>query len=161
MAESDPYERLRTPPPTPGDEICSCPGEPPLVLRSVLSPNPIGCADCNLEVPPERLEFSRQLADDLAAWRKFYDCFYYLWLDSGEFEEWARAQLADPLNPVNTRGLALRKELNHSRRCYYWWFQDTGDDDFEALTVCPACGSPLTERGPRLVCELCAIMVAN
>src|SRR5262249_31236284 len=154
-SERDPYERLRTPPPTPTDEVCSCEGTAPLVLRAVLSPNPIGCADCNLEVPPERLRFSRELADDLAAWCAFYECFYGLWLDSGEFEDWAKAQLGDPESPANTRGLALRERLDRSRRCYYWWFQDNGGDDVEPLADCPVCGLTLVPRGKRLVCEPC------
>ncbi len=157
----DPYERLRLPPPTPIDEVCSCSGAPPLVLRTVFSPNPIGCADCSLEVPPERIGFSRQLAEDLADWRRFYECFDHLWLDSGEFEDWARAQLSDPRSPANVRGLALRKQLDEVRRCYYWWFEDTGSDAFEPLSACPVCNSRLTERGSRLVCEPCGVMVAH
>lgn len=50
---------------------------------------------------------------------------------------------------------------NQWRRCYYWWFQDTGADDFVPLSKCPACDSPLAGRAPRLVCEACSIMVAN
>lgn len=56
----DPYSKLRPPAPTAPEEMCSCPADTPLVLQSHLSPNPLACARCNLEVPPEmtnRLSF--------------------------------------------------------------------------------------------------------
>jgi predicted nucleic acid-binding Zn ribbon protein len=161
MSNKDIYWKLRPAPPTPEDEICSCPGERAIVLAPGLSPNPIACADCNLEVPPERLELSEELSEDLADYNSFYGAFELLWLDSGEFEEWARSQLSDIASPVNTRGLALRKRLDASRRCYYWWFQDPTAEDYEPIARCPGCSKNLIQRGTRLVCEACGIMVAN
>src|SRR5207249_2147529 len=95
MDSDDPYWKLKPPPPAPHDEVCSCAGQPAIVLRSALSYNPIACADCNLEVPPERLGFSEKLAEEIAFWRTFHDAFFHLWLDSAEFEQWARGQLSD------------------------------------------------------------------
>ena len=161
MKAQDPYYKLRPILPTPADEICSCKDEPPLVLRSVLSSNPIGCARCNLEMPPERLELSRELAEGAAYWQMFFDCFYNLWLDSGEYEEWAKTELSRPDSPVNQRGLALCRELNMVRRSYYLWFQEVGDEAFEPASTCPVCGQPLTEAEGRHVCERCAIMMFN
>ena len=129
----DRYEKLRPAPPTPSDELCSCREFPPLLLRSVLSSNPVACARCNLEVEPESLSMSSGLVDALAYWRSYHDCFYLLWLDSGEFEAWALAQLSDPRSPVNAKGLALRAVMDGVRRTYYWWFQDTGAEDFCAF----------------------------
>ena len=128
----------------------------------MLGPNPIACAKCNLELAPEQLGLSARLAEPLANWRAFHDCFYLLWLDSAEFEDWAFCQLSDPKSPVNTRGLALRADLDQLRRTYFWWFQDVGADDFRPLDRCPVCGNTLTEIGlVGLVCEGCAVLVAN
>ena len=122
--DNDPYWKLRPPPPTPDDETCACTSVTPVVLQPHLSPNPLSCARCNLEVPPDRIRFDEHVADSLASWRDFHDCFYFLWLDSGEFEEWAKGHLRDPMSAVNTRGLELVAQINVFRRCYLWWFQD-------------------------------------
>ena len=162
LAEVDPYALLRPAPPTAPDELCVCEGSPPLLLRSDLGPNPMACAKCNLEVAPERLGLSSGLAEALAHWRSFHDCFYLLWLDSGEFEEWARGELSNPQSPVNARGLALRVELEELRRSYYWWFQDVGVDDFLPLHHCPNCRHDLSEvQLVGLVCEGCSVLVGN
>jgi hypothetical protein len=158
---NDPYWKLRPPPPTPGDELCSCAGSPPLMLQPHLSSNPLSCIACNLEVPPERVGFSAALAEELAFWQSFHNCFYHLWLDSGEFESWAKAQLSDPNSPVNKRGLELVSKLNSFRRAYFWWFQDTGAEDFQALSRCPACHGEFSQRHRRNTCEQCSIVVAN
>src|SRR5437016_912629 len=46
---SDPYFKLKPLPPTPDDEICSCPDDPPIKLMStaLLEDNPIHCLRCN------------------------------------------------------------------------------------------------------------------
>lgn len=166
MESQDPFWKLRPPEPTPEDEICGCEGTPPIVLQPHLSSNPLTCTVCNLEVPPERIGFSAKLAEALASWQSFHDCFEYLWLDSGEFERWAKAQLCDIDSPVHRRGLGLREQLSRFRPCYYWWFQDSGaeDEDFVPLAECPKCGGQLRELGNRfgwLACEACWIVVAN
>ena len=146
---------------TPNHDRCVCPDSPPLLLRSDLSPNPVACARCNHDVPPETLSLPAELAEALASWRRFHDCFYLLWLDSAEFEGWARDQLADPSSPVNTRGLALRERLEAARRTFFWWFQDTGAPDHRPPTTCPLCAAALTERGlVGRTCDACSILVA-
>jgi predicted nucleic acid-binding Zn ribbon protein len=105
---------------------------------------------------------SSQLAEALATWRSFHDCFYKLWLDSGEFEEWARLQLCDPHSPVNARALSLRSELDQVHRTYYWWFQAVGADDFKPLDSCPICRGKLVDVDlVGLVCDTCSVLVAN
>jgi hypothetical protein len=158
----DPYWKLRPPEATPPEELCQCSGEPPLLLRSVLGFNPLACAACNREVPPEKISLPPELAEPLAFWGSFHDCFFRLWLDSREFEAWAAAELSDPASPVNRRGLALRERLEPVRRTYYWWFQDPGAESFRPLSECPRCSASLLVRGlVGLVCEECSILVAN
>jgi len=158
---ADPYWKLRPAPPTPDEALCSCAGSPPIMLQAHLSSNPLSCIVCNHEVPPERVGFSEALAEGLAFWQHFHDCFYLLWLDSGEFESWAKTQLEDPASPVNQRALELVSELNAFHRTYHWWFQDTGAEEFLPLSRCPVCHTELVEQHGRQVCEQCSIVVAN
>ena len=169
MANStDPYVKLRAGAPTDLDEICHCAWETPVVLQPHMSRNPLACARCNLEVPPERVGFDAPVADALAAWRDFHDAFYYLWLDSGEFEAWAAAQLRDASSPVNVRGLELTRRVNAWRRCYLWWFQDEAAHNWTSATHCPRCSQSLEVRfagerpngGALHVCEACLIAAA-
>lgn len=132
--EHDPYWKLRPTPPTPEDEICSCEGTLPIVLARTFGPNPLSCLRCNLEVPPERVGFPETLAEELAVWTSFYAAFDTLWLDSGEFEDWARRELSDPESVVNRRGLALVAELNRYRPSYMYWFQEPGAEDYVLIS---------------------------
>lgn len=162
MAEDhDPYWKLRPPPPMSDADLCSCTGAPPILLQAHLTSNPLSCIACILEVPPERLGFSDAFAERLASWQRFHDCSYLLWLDSGEFEAWARVQLEDPASPVNGRALELVSELRALRLAYYWWFQATGEEDFQPLSRCPVCEATLAERYGRHLCEECSIVIAN
>jgi len=159
--EIDRYARLRPPAATADNDICRCADNPPIVLRDHLSYNPISCLRCNLEVRPERVGFPEALAQGIAYWRELYRSFCSLWLDSREFEPWAKSQLENPSSPANSRGLALVAELNAFRRTYYWWFQDNSTDDFTPLSRCPHCGAAFTENGHVYRCEGCSIVVAN
>ena len=157
----DPYYKLRPVSATPDDELCACPQLSALILQPHLTACPIACVACCLEVPPERAELSAELADQIARWLAFHNAFYTLWLDSGEFEAWAREQLEDLGSPVNVRGRELARNMCDVRRCYYWLFQDTGIDSFSPLVVCPACNGELTPLGRWQACEGCAIVVPN
>jgi predicted nucleic acid-binding Zn ribbon protein len=159
----DPFERLRPPPATPEDEICSCGPGIPVKLMCALSYNPIHCMACNLERAPEALELDAMLVQGVAFWRSMYDAIYILWLESGEYEGWARAQLVDLSSPVNLRGRALRAELDPLVRCYYWLFEDSSADDYVPLAACPNCGQALTgcrHQAGQLVCEPCSLVTA-
>ncbi len=50
-----------------------------------LGENPIHCLNCNLEVPPEKLDLATKLIDAVAFWRNVYDAIDRLWLDSGAY----------------------------------------------------------------------------
>ena len=154
---SDPYFQLQPHPPTPARDICSCPGEPPILLFRTFGPNPLHCIDCNLEVPPDRLRFSEKLASHVASWRSFYAAFDTLWLDSGEFESWALGHLTDPTGALVAKGRAVVAELNNFRRTYLLWFRDPYLDKYKPPSSCPICTRSLASRGRALVCEVCAI----
>ncbi|MCC6488534.1 MAG: hypothetical protein IT364_13640 [Candidatus Hydrogenedentes bacterium] len=164
---SDPYWRLRPQPATPSDDICSCASLTPLLLQPHLSPNPLSCARCNLEVPPERIGFDEGLANALAYWLKLYDSLYFLWLDSGEFEEWAATHFRNPSSVVNSRGIELAEKVSNHQRCYLSWFQEEGDDTWVPPTECPRCSGPLhvrfegerPEGGSLAICEACSIAI--
>ena len=119
----DPYLKLRPPPATPFHELCHCPGHPAIKLMCALNYNPLHCLDCNLEIEPASLPLPVQLVESIAAWRSSYDAIDRLWLESGEYEAWAKAQLSDITSPINVGGMRLRAQLDVVRRCYLWYFQ--------------------------------------
>src|SRR3954453_14239909 len=101
MDHQDKYFKLHPPEPTPADEICDCPGAPPIKLMCALGYNPIQCLNCNGEIPPEMLDLNWGLIESVAYWRNVYDALDRLWLDSADYEEWAKAQLTDIAGRVN------------------------------------------------------------
>jgi hypothetical protein len=110
---------------------------------AALGANPIHCLQCNLEVPPERLQLTPRDVEAVADWHRTYGAIEYLELASGPYEGWARTQLLDPASPPNVDGLGLAKSINRYRRCYLWFFQPDSDDDFQARSTCPVCEGPL------------------
>lgn len=165
MSRNDPYSKLRAPGPTPPDEVCRCPGEPAIKLMSALGHNPLHCLDCNGEVPPETLALPAPLVEAIAGWRSVYDAIYRLWLDSGAYETWAKAQLADIASDVNVRGREVVAALDRIRRCYYWHFQDETEDRLRPITRCPACGKRMTAYDGGLfaqrICESCRLVTVG
>jgi hypothetical protein len=155
--QADPYWKLRPAGPTPDDEICRCPMGAGVMLRDGLSHNPLFCVACHGEVPPERLGFDARFAEEIANWLWVYDSLYCLWLDSGEYEAWAAARLADPQGQVNRRGREIVARLSGTVPAYYWWFEDAD----EPLSKCPVCSGPLAEYEGRnfRVCAACRILV--
>jgi predicted nucleic acid-binding Zn ribbon protein len=160
----DTYFRLRPPAPTPEDEICSCVDGKPIKLMCALTYNPVHCIDCNLEILPKSLGLDATFAEAVAKWGSVYDALDRLWLDSGEYESWAKAELENVCSSVNQRGREVAAQLNAIRRCYYWLFQDQSTPDFEPIRVCPACTRELRlyEGGVfrQLICDSCSIVTA-
>ncbi len=119
--------------------------------------NPIHCLQCNGEVPPERLELERELVDAVANWYRTYGAIDALELQSGEYEEWARAELLNPDSPPNQEGLELVRRLNELVPAYFWFFQPESDEDWQPPSSCPVCGSVLVAHDsglfPQLLCE--------
>ena len=161
----DVYERLRPPPPTPASELCSCSSETPVKIMStaLMGFNPIHCLECNLEVPPERLGFGQELANAIADWLRTYGPIDALELQSGEYEEWARAELMNPDSPPNREALKLARRLNKLVPTYFWFWQPQGDDDWQPASWCPVCGGVLAPHDsglfPQLLCEQDRVVV--
>ena len=63
-AARDPYEKLRMPGETPEEDLCGCTVPGRIMLRDALGSNPIHCLECNGEVPPERIGFGADLAEE-------------------------------------------------------------------------------------------------
>ncbi|HQR06364.1 MAG TPA: DUF2310 family Zn-ribbon-containing protein [Gemmatales bacterium] len=159
--EKDPYWRLRPELPTPEDEICHCSQSNAVILRDGLSKNPLFCANCNGEVPPERLGFDAKFAEEIANWLWLYDSLYCLWLNSGEYELWAKARLLDSVGQVNVQGRKIVEKLSTITRTYYWWFDDSEGEEERRLKICPICTQTLEEYLNKncRICEACRILV--
>ena len=164
MSTDDIYADLRPPTPVGADEICQCPGSPPVKLMAALCYNPVHCTQCNLGVPPDRIPLTVDLVRDIAYWRWIYDAIYRLWLDSEDYEEWAERELGDIRSRVNQLGHRIVPQLSRIRKAYYWLFQNESLDEFQPRTACPLCGRDLTEfRGGFFVqkaCEPCQILLS-
>jgi predicted nucleic acid-binding Zn ribbon protein len=132
---------------------------------TALNYNPLHCIDCNLEIPPESLDLSAEVVDAIAYWRNIYDAIDRLWLDSKEYEIWAKHQLAEITSPVNKRGMVLRKRLDAIRRCYYWYFQNQSAEGFRPIERCPSCGCLLAVYSNgifrQLICEQCSLITVG
>jgi hypothetical protein len=156
----DIYAKLQVPEATPEDEICSCSGAPPIKLmsrRQVGGFNPIHCLDCNLEVPPQRLELSADIVEEIASWDWEHGALATLELASGSYETWAQSRLLDTESPTNIAGRALAGKLSAFRPCYAWFFQPQADPTWQPRTTCPVCGKSLEQYDagifPQLLCE--------
>ena len=142
MTEAD--WRLKAPPDTPKDELCRCEPAPPWKLMSTLGFNPVHCIQCNLEVPPERMNLDAMLVQELVFWNDVYGAFETLWLDSGEYEQLAAQEMADLNSPVNQRGLQICRKVSEISTCFYYFWRD--EESTEAPDVCPLCLGHLQSR---------------
>lgn len=155
----DKYFKLKSAPETPLDEICKCDNIEEIYLAYKLGYNPVFCCTCNGEVVPERLAYSNQLVEKIASWTDVYGALYKLWLDSGEYEIYAKEKLEDPNSQVNKDGLELIKSLSAIRSCFYLWF-DENSVESEAKEKCPNCGDSLTSNILNFrLCQQCKILL--
>jgi hypothetical protein len=158
MIMKDPYLKLRPEMPTPDDEICHCEELQEIYLAHKLGNNPVHCLRCNGEIPPEKLALSEKLINSIASWNSVYGSLYALWLDSGEYEDWARDRLLEIKGQVNTDGLNLVKQLDSVAITYYLWFYENNND---VPNSCPFCGNALEQIGGSdfLKCRSCKIII--
>jgi hypothetical protein len=155
LTEMDAYNRLR-----PCVDFCRCDCQEiyQLLLVYTLLDNPIQCFHCKGIVDPERISLTEAQTELTAAWRSVFSAPYDLWLDSDEYEVWAKTQLMRRNGRVNTLGLETAKALSESLPTYYWWFYDTDDP---VPNSCPWCSGPLCTPAKYGVgqCDMCRIVV--
>jgi hypothetical protein len=111
-----------------------------LFLVDLLTDNPLHCDFCRKEVDPERLKLTVEETEAVARWFAAADALYRLWLDSGEYEEYAKARLLDPNGQVNRDGLKVARTLSARVPTRLWFFRDTDDGE---PTHCPICGNEI------------------
>jgi hypothetical protein len=147
------YQRLR---PNSIIEACECPSVNGLLLVDLLTDNPLHCDFCRKEVDPERLQLSVEETESIAAWFSAADALFRLWLDSGEYESYAKSCMLDPQGQVNRDGLAIAEMLSKRVPTRWWFFSDTDDG---VPIRCPMCSELLdTEvKWGTGRCRTCAI----
>jgi hypothetical protein len=133
----DAYQRLR---PWTAIEACECSGVESLLLVDLLTDNPLHCGFCRKEVDPERLQLTIEETEGFAHWFSAASALYRLWLDSGEYEGYAKERLLDPKGQVNVKGLELAKVLSAKIPTKHWFFSDPDDGE---PADCRVCGSKL------------------
>ena len=136
----DAYQRLR---PWTEIEACDCASVNGLLLVDLLTDNPLHCDFCRKEVDPERLQLTIEETEAVARWFSSADALFRLWLDSGEYEVYAKRCLLDPNGQVNRDGITLARKLSSRVPTRLWFFYDT-DDGIPAN--CPICSGPLEEE---------------
>jgi hypothetical protein len=103
---------------------------------------------------PERTRCDADTADLIASWNTIFGSVYTLWLDSGEYEGWAEAELLSTRSMINARGLEARKKLSEYVPTKYLWFWTE-----TRPTQCPLCSSSLESTdGEHVVCHPCEIL---
>ena len=133
----DAYKKLR---PNTEIEACECASVKGIFLVDLLTDNPLHCEFCRKEVDPERLKLTAEETDSVASWFATASSLYWLWLDSGEYEAYAKARLLDPNGQVNRDGLELAQALSAKIPTRFWFFSDTDDGE---PTHCPICRNGL------------------
>ncbi|WP_329742551.1 DUF2310 family Zn-ribbon-containing protein [Dyella sp. A6] len=149
------YDKLR-----PSDDLrfCDCKELRELLLVHRLTGNPVHCFACNGTIDPQRLGLSSKQVDMVRSWHGQFQALYSLWLDSGEYEVWAKAQLLRQDGQVNRDGLAAVAALSTLLPTYYWWFHDESDP---VPRCCPVCGGKLSApRGHgHGQCDTCQVVI--
>jgi len=133
----DAYQRLR---PWTAIEACECVSVQSLLLVDLLTDNPLHCGFCRREVDPERLQLTAAETEQVANWFSTASALYRLWLDSGEYEGYAKARLLDPKGQVTVKGLEAANMISAKIPTKYWFFSDADDG---TPTHCPICASKL------------------
>ncbi len=151
----DAYGKLR---PWTQIEACQCTTVEGLILVDLLTDNPLHCVACRKEVDPERLGLTVEETEQVAHWFATADALYRLWLDSGEYEEYAKARLLDPVGQVNRAGLEAARTLSARVPTRLWFFHDTDDGE---PTHCPICETTLdtTVKWGTGKCSTCRIHI--
>ena len=139
-------------------ESCDCFAPERLLLVYTLTDNPIHCFECKGEVDAERINLSEQDVAGVCDWIQQFSSLYELWLNSGEYESWAKKQLLKANGSVNRTGLLAASLLSKKMPTYYWWFHDSEDEEPE---TCYKCGETLSAAARHGIaqCNACRIII--
>ena len=150
----DSYERLR---PYTDDSACDCTSIDRLLLADILTSNPVRCFKCKGYVDPKRIAMTEGQVEAVASWERVFGALYQLWLDSGEYEVWAKQQLLRSDGRVNVLGMAARASLAESFPTFYWWFHESDDP---VPKSCPWCSGQVVaaERHGTIQCNKCWVV---
>jgi hypothetical protein len=151
----DAYQKLR---PWTEIEACECPSVTGLLLVDLLTDNPLHCDSCRKEVDPERLQLTVEETESVARWFSTAGALYRLWLDSGEYKEYAKGRMLDAKSQVNRAGLAVAAMLSSRIPTRLWFFSDTDDG---VPTECLVCGNLLNTdvKWGSGICASCRIQI--
>ena len=139
-------------------EKCACAEITSLVLVDLLSANPIQCMSCRREIDPELLELESQLVNEIHHWFGSIHALYMLWLNSGQYEKYAKKQLLSKSGQVNVKGIELAKKMSAHYPTYFWWFSDTDDGIPDSCPNCSRALNPNVKFGTGK-CEQCNVVV--
>ena len=97
--------------------------------------------------PVEGDPLSAEEVEAVARWHSVNHSLYALWLDSGEYEGWARARLLDLPGQVNQSGMNVARMLSAHIPTCIWLFRDsTEEGDADEVVDCPICGKALEKN---------------
>ena len=126
MSPQDAYQRLR---PWTDIERCECVSVESLLSVDLLTDNPIHCGVCRNEIDPERLQLTDEEVHEIAHWFSEASALFRLWLNSGEYEQYAKQRLLDPQGQINVDGREIARKLSEKWPTRHWFFYDTDDGE--------------------------------
>jgi hypothetical protein len=137
---------------------CECEDLGSLVLVDVSTSNPIHCGSCRGEIDPNRLHLTEEETQAIGGWFSVASALNRLWLDSRQYEEYAKIQLSDPQGQVNVEGLQIARALSSKWPTRLWFFHDSDDEE---PTQCPVCGGQLDRNVSwgTGCCDRCCVQV--
>ncbi|MCA9210093.1 MAG: DUF2310 family Zn-ribbon-containing protein [Planctomycetales bacterium] len=126
--------------PPAAQEQCECESLEQIVMVNLLTDNPLHCIKCRKEISPERLPLTSDEIREIAGWNSIANALYKLWLDSTEYEAFAKEKLLDPNGHVNQRGILAARSISSKIPTWFWFFRDADD---RMPDRCPLCGVTL------------------
>ena len=128
------------------EDVCLCDAPKVWKLMWALTPNPICCMRCNLEISPSESHITADLENSISTWISQWSPLYKTWLGSGEDETLATNELINIESEPNKKGREIVKELSKINPCYYQVFEEEILEGWTPMRVCPSCSKLLQPR---------------
>lgn len=155
-----PTASLQQPTGTSIEQPCHCDATSTVLLMARYESSPLVCAKCNMSRPIANVDVPQDLSLELRRWHKNFEALYQLWIDSGSYASFAKANLESTKSPIVLTALDLTRRLNTYLPAYYFNFEDLSAEDSEEAATCPACGASPTIDSSRRVCVSCRIALS-